>query len=353
MKWLWGIVSTIGAGLLVAWLGGLMNQVVPAPARAWLLAGNLVSDDLPRPDDGFRIVLCWLENDDSGFDTRLVELAFSGVGGIELVRSARIVAAPGALDEWRERMKASAREVLDDWNADLAIAGFVRRSGERLSLWFVPRTGDGTLGRADRDYGLDDVTLGGDFHDDLRAELVSAALTAVAPLAGSKARGRVVVDGLEEVAGRLAALLDGPTISRAERRGALEMARGNALVVLGEREADPELLEQAVVAYRAALEIRTRERAALAWASTQNNLGIALRALGEREGASDRLERAVDAYRAALEVRTPERAPRDWAATQNNLGNTLWTLGKRESGFVRCGRDAAARTGGGRLPRGA
>ena len=128
MNWLWRIVSAVIVGLVVAWSVGLMNQVVPAPARARLLLENLFSDNHPRPDDGFRIVLCWMENDDSGFDTRLVELAFSGVGGIELVRSARIVAAQGASDEWREGMRAGVREALDEWNADLAIAGFVRKS---------------------------------------------------------------------------------------------------------------------------------------------------------------------------------------------------------------------------------
>ena len=342
MNWLWGIVSAVIVGLVVAWSVGLMNQVVPAPARARLLVENLFSDNHPRPDDGFRIVLCWLENDDSGFDTRLVELAFSGVGGIELVRSARIVAAQGASDEWREGMRAGVREALDEWNADLAIAGFVRKSGELLSLWFVPRSGDGTLGRADRAYRLDQVRLGGDFHDDFRAELASVALTVVAPLAGSKARGRVVVDGLEEAAGRLAVLLDGPTIVRGERRGALEMARGNALVVLGERVGDSEHLERAVTAYRAALEVRTRERSPIEWASTQNNLGIALRALGEREGDPERLERAVTAYRAALEVRTREHLPLDWASTQDNLGNALWTLGKWKSGTRRLKQAVAA-----------
>ena len=40
---------------------------------------------------------------------------------------------------------------------------------------------------------------------------------------------------------------------------------------------------------------------------TQNNLGNALRTLGEREDGTERLEEAVAAYRAALEVRTRER----------------------------------------------
>ncbi len=53
------------------------------------------------------------------------------------------------------------------------------------------------------------------------------------------------------------------------------------------------------------------------------NLGIALGKLGERESGTTRLEEAIAAYRAALEEQTRERVPLDWAATQNNLGNAL------------------------------
>jgi hypothetical protein len=41
------------------------------------------------------------------------------------------------------------------------------------------------------------------------------------------------------------------------------------------------------------------------------------------------LTEAVAAYRAALEERTRERVPLDWAMTQNNLGNALLRLGER------------------------
>ena len=60
--------------------------------------------------------------------------------------------------------------------------------------------------------------------------------------------------------------------------------------------------------------VRTRDRAPLQWAATQNNLGNALRTLGERESDTARLEEAVVAYRAALKERTRDRAPLDWAA---------------------------------------
>jgi len=68
------------------------------------------------------------------------------------------------------------------------------------------------------------------------------------------------------------------------------------------RESGTARLEEAVDAYRAALEEWTRERVPLAWAMTQNNLGIALQLLGERESGSARLQEAVGAFRAALEV---------------------------------------------------
>ena len=65
----------------------------------------------------------------------------------------------------------------------------------------------------------------------------------------------------------------------------------------------------------------------LDWAMTQNNLGNALLTLGERESGTARLEEAVVAYRAALEEKTRERVPLDWAMTQNNLGNCALDTG--------------------------
>ena len=95
---------------------------------------------------------------------------------------------------------------------------------------------------------------------------------------------------------------------------------GAALLALGERESGTARLEEAVAAYRAALEELTRDRVPLDWATTQMNLGIAHETLGERESGTARLEQAVAAYRAALEERTRERVPLDWAATTGNQG---------------------------------
>ena len=69
--------------------------------------------------------------------------------------------------------------------------------------------------------------------------------------------------------------------------------------------------------------------------AAKKDLGNALFTLGERENGTAHLEEAVEAYRAALQVRARERVPLDCAMTQTNLGNALWRLGERESGTAR------------------
>jgi tetratricopeptide (TPR) repeat protein len=106
---------------------------------------------------------------------------------------------------------------------------------------------------------------------------------------------------------------------------------GIALWRLGGRESGTARLEQAIAAYRKALQEWTRERVPLDWATAQNNLGASLFTLGERENSTERLEQAVTAFRKALQERTRERVPLDWAATQSNLGEALMSLGERAS----------------------
>ncbi len=127
-----------------------------------------------------------------------------------------------------------------------------------------------------------------------------------------------------------------------DERGTAYNDLGVALAVLGGRESGTARLEEAVLAIRAALEERTRDRCPLDWATTQSNLGNVLSRLGERESRSERLEAAVLAYRAALEERTRDRVPFDWATTQTNLGTVLWRLGEWESGTARLEEAASA-----------
>ena len=118
-------------------------------------------------------------------------------------------------------------------------------------------------------------------------------------------------------------------------RGAARLDEAVAAFRAALEEETREHLEAALAAYRAALEKNTRERVPLEWAVTQNNLGNVLWKLGERESGTARLEEAVASYRASLEERTRARVPLQWAATQVNLGNALEMLGERESGTAR------------------
>jgi tetratricopeptide (TPR) repeat protein len=95
------------------------------------------------------------------------------------------------------------------------------------------------------------------------------------------------------------------------------------------REGGTPKLEEAVAAYREALKERTRERAPLDWAMTQNNLGNALGNLGERESGTAKLEEAVATYREALQVRTRELVPLDWAISFGQHGIALMLLAGR------------------------
>ena len=169
-------------------------------------------------------------------------------------------------------MRKGALAVLKTWNADLAVVGTVKDAGKALSLWFVPREGDGTLRRVNLPYELVNVTLQKDFHDHLRAQLTAEALRVAAPLARTEIRGRVLEKGLNGVTEKIAALLEGGAVE-SERRASLHMALGTALAALGERERGTERLEQAVAAYTEALKEHTRARVPLGWAMTQNNLG--------------------------------------------------------------------------------
>lgn len=113
---------------------------------------------------------------------------------------------------------------------------------------------------------------------------------------------------------------------------------GSVLRVQGSRlggEAGQILLGEAVTAYRAALEVHTRNAMPVDWAMTQNNLGIALRAQSvgqDGETGLLLLNQAITAYRAALEVRTRARMPEQWAMTQNNLGAALRVQSARQGG---------------------
>jgi tetratricopeptide (TPR) repeat protein len=106
---------------------------------------------------------------------------------------------------------------------------------------------------------------------------------------------------------------------------------------LGERasgEQAAQYLEQAVAAYRAALEVYTREQLPQDWATTQNNLGMALSDLGERasgEQGAQYLKQSVEALENALSIFTPQAAPYQNSVARANLERARAALHKISS----------------------
>jgi len=90
------------------------------------------------------------------------------------------------------------------------------------------------------------------------------------------------------------------------------------------------LFDQAIEAYKQALEVYTKADLPQSWAGTESNLGIALTDEGER-AAGDKAtilwRQAVDAFEKALEVETKADLPQDWARTMRNLARAHKDLG--------------------------
>jgi tetratricopeptide (TPR) repeat protein len=110
---------------------------------------------------------------------------------------------------------------------------------------------------------------------------------------------------------------------------------GNTLRIRGERtggETGLTLLADAVIAYREALAIYTKDETPTDWAMTHNNLGVALKAQGERTGGKTGLALLAEAVACcdeALTVYTQADMPAEWANALNNLGAALRARGER------------------------
>ena len=127
------------------------------------------------------------------------------------------------------------------------------------------------------------------------------------------------------------------------------ITRNNMAVVLqtlGEREiGHQEPGPRRWQIFRDSLAIFEREKDDLNWAAAQNNIGNVLLALGQRESGSKLLEEAVAAFRAALDKRDRAKVPLDWAATPEQYRHrALFAVGTRS-------RRAASGRGRGRLSR--
>lgn len=260
--------------------------------------------DLP-PAEGshFTILVADLAGDNNGRQTRHVVRALQKQEGFRARQYGRALACDDHGDVAANIAKAEeeGRRWLRDQNADLLVWGEVVSENKVLELRFLASGGQSQA--SGTSYPLQERTLElpQDFEKNFGDVLVAIGMAALAP--ATEQAGRFLVTLLEPAVGKVKRVLDNPpAFLGADRLAQMKGAYGNAAAVLGEQSGEADWLEEAVTAYRAALEVRTRERVPLDWAMTNNNLGAALQTLGEREEGTARLEEAVSAFRAALPV---------------------------------------------------
>ncbi len=104
---------------------------------------------------------------------------------------------------------------------------------------------------------------------------------------------------------------------------------GNALRLTSAYRTSGASLREAVEHYSKALTVFSRERSPLHWAGTMTNLGATFATLGERSPDRRELEEAEHTLRLALQEQSREKVPLDWALTQDTLGHVLVNLSKR------------------------
>jgi hypothetical protein len=164
------------------------------------------------------------------------------------------------------------------------IFGEVLPKGEALNLHFLSSAQ--TADFAARSFRLESGLLKDEFKEATAAQLQAVALAAVKPATDQE--GKYLVDTLRPVIVRLQRITTAPPPGMPRSATAdVQFASGLALFVLGDQAGDNSALQEAVAAYRAALEERTRERVPLDWAMTQMNLGCStsapLRQIGRIE----------------------------------------------------------------------
>jgi uncharacterized caspase-like protein len=113
---------------------------------------------------------------------------------------------------------------------------------------------------------------------------------------------------------------------------AAQRGMAEALYLVGKRRYEAAPLHEAVAALKASLEVYSRERHAAEWATIQNDLGRMLDALNLEVGGTAYLDEAIAAFEAVQLEWTPERDQANWAVAQGNKAGVLRVLGEAQAG---------------------
>ncbi|HEX5747415.1 MAG TPA: tetratricopeptide repeat protein [Archangium sp.] len=328
----WGLVTLalVSLGFFVQWN---WDKVSTLPLLSQLV--ELLSREKSPPASArkFTVAVAHLENDEGQEYERLIRDTLNGYAGIEVIQVDREVMSKHAVSGERlEAGHARARKYLEKTGADMLIWGTVLQVGGQSTSKLFLTDSLGLNRKHSGRYAPENLSLPSLFWDELEQVLRLRVLTQSADL--QAVQGRFAAEKLKPLVEKVRHLLESSEGQgwSVETRASMRVLLADALLRMGTYAGEGQELVAAVAAYRAALAERPRDREPLAWARTQNNLGLVLATLGSKERSRARLEEAVGAFRAALEERTRERGPLEWAQAQNNLALALTTLGKTGEG---------------------
>jgi hypothetical protein len=273
-------LGEISIEALAPWFGGLILFAVGwaivevlkrrlNPARIDRAVESWQSGGVPAPGTHFTILVADLDGDDSGRgQTRHVIDALEDEPGFRVKPAMRRLAIEDGPDRTEARLatERKGQTLLKEFNADVLVWGHVIPGGKGLRLRFLGpegeiagATGDEPPARRPGHYAVDEIGLPLDFNRDMNAVVIALAVASVAP--ATERQGHYLADLLEPQAQKLANLCRNlPAVLDPDQRGSVWHALALATTTLGEQKGDSARLEEAVQAYRAALEEWTRAR---------------------------------------------------------------------------------------------
>ncbi len=337
-------------------LGGIPGVVIKPTAKP------LSNDDSALNRNGFRAkqaarqamidekadLLIWGGEDPTG---RLIELRFApaNIPAVERLGAfpseARLVIPADFKEEWHSLLKAVMMAAMGDAGDPLPA---LVADAKGIGLSPPPTLGAG--GQASVAMAFSFAALLAGFsrrRPDLTA-MANSTLKAVLPrlpmeAVGERLAAHKAVALLLETESEKTGTVETLEQAVAAFRGAIECTDKNAeprawaflhtrlggsLFRLDLKTGEEGVLKEAIGCYQLALQVYVRNEFPWRWAETMNALGQALQVYGDLFRSEAILEKAIDILRAATEVRTADGAPLLYAATRNNIGSAHFLIAK-------------------------
>lgn len=112
----------------------------------------------------------------------------------------------------------------------------------------------------------------------------------------------------------------------------VELGLTSALIYLNDRDQSAGSLDEALEAITDAISVTDKSTHPLEWAQAESTLGNVLRMLGDQSGDASQYEKSAAAQQAAVAALDKDRTPLDWATAEANLGASLMRIGEGEQG---------------------